>query len=1389
MTEGLGFEAEVSADTRRYVSEMGKATGSTDKFNAAAKAASVDIQKLQSQYNSFKTDSLTKAQRASGEAQIKYAQQARNAGVAYGQEINNSLSGTRYALYDVASTWGAVSAATLGAAVAVEGVGIKYESAFASVERTSGAAGAQLAQLREDLIGISTSMPAAFGDVTAIATLGAQLGIASQNLDGFTENIAQFAATTDVSTEAASIGFGRLAQLTDAGQENFNKLTSAVYEVGVNSVATESQILKVSQEIATAGDLAGFSAAEVIGLAGALASLGVQPERARGNVLRIFNELNVAVAEGGENLQQFANLSGMSADDFATAWQDTPERAFNSLILGLNRAAESGAALDIVIKDLGITAVRDVQTLQQLANNTEVYAQSQSDASRAYAEGTALADGYGIVAETTAAKLQVLANTVLAVADAASELGVVKEVVDFLQGLAEGLLEIVNTPVGGTITAITLGIAAMIGVLAAAVAGAALFRASIYAMITAQQGMARSTGVATLSLRQMAGQMLALSGLARTATGATVTLTGALKTLATGTLVTAGLTLAFEGVSAVVGAVAKTFESASDKAENLFGDLTGLAEALKADTAAGVGAATTIRTITAETTSSSTSLSEWAQNLQTAAGVQVQLSDGTTTTTENVKKQTIAIGENARAWLASSLANNATLQKFYQENQAVLSDLGFSLQDFFNAALNTEGGAAAYIEDLNIRLETMRTQAVNAAGAQDDFGYAMAEAEGKAAEYSGKLITLGEIAAGIDGAFSSQTAAVLFNEQVMDAAGVTVDNTANSQYDLAEATGMATGTLQEQVDAIMGLEGGTVALQNALFGLGESIAQNGTSFDIYSVSGRANFEALQAVISAAVKASGDDATALATHLQGIMNALGGFGVNVAQQVPSMTNLLNNLTGGKGTSGLKGVSNAATTAGSALGQGFSSGAAKASKAAQKAAKQAKEAAAEIRTLSDYVSDLSGVFDKSFDIRFGYEKSIDAVSDALDTLTKHSEDAQKRVADAFDSLAKAGTKIDDLRQDILDLDATIAGLRADRNVLEYQLGIAVEYGDTLRAEAILADLAKTNADLAGVELDRKQTVDELGTAQKDYSALTKELSDAQAALKRTLDGNSQSAREQRTAVLSLVQAYQQQVVALANSGASQDVIRTKTAQLQSQFEAQMRQLGYNSAEVARYSATFNDLTYAINNVPRNITVGANMDPAQRALAEYLARVNNSTANVRLTATGGGVYNASGINLGNGAITSNEIKTNAVYARQGGAGNLYQRIAAGGGLINPIYRAGGGSTVAGLGQGPQGTDTIPAWLTPGEFVQRRAAVQHYGLPFMNALNNMQLPRYFAMGGSTAQVSSPSLPGTLMVELSPTDRALLAANGNVTVTIDGKVVANAVNSSNTQNARRNAH
>ncbi|WP_148045020.1 phage tail length tape measure family protein [Nocardioides marmorisolisilvae] len=84
----------------------------------------------------------------------------------------------------------------------------------------------------------------------------------------------------------------------------------------------------------------------------------------------------------------------------------------------------------------------------------------------------------------------------------------------------------------------------------------------------------------------------------------------------------------------------------------------------------------------------------------------------------------------------------------------------------------------------------------------------------------------------------------------------------------------------------------------------------------------------------------------------------------------------------------------------------------------------------------------------------------------------------------------------------------------------------------------------------------------------------------------------------------------------------------------------------------------------------------------------------------------------------------------------------------LQDRINKAGGGSI---FGPGTATSDSIPAWLSNGEFVQRAAAVDYYGLPFMKAINEMRLPRFAGGGqvGSSSSNAPVSLAGTRLALL----------------------------------------
>ena len=114
--------------------------------------------------------------------------------------------------------------------------------------------------------------------------------------------------------------------------------------------------------------------------------------------------------------------------------------------------------------------------------------------------------------------------------------------------------------------------------------------------------------------------------------------------------------------------------------------------------------------------------------------------------------------------------------------------------------------------------------------------------------------------------------------------------------------------------------------------------------------------------------------------------------------------------------------------------------------------------------------------------------------------------------------------------------------------------------------------------------------------------------------------------------------------------------------------------------------------------------------------------------------------------------------------------------------VFYAATGGQVPGTGSG----DTVPAMLTPGEFVLRKSVVRALGIDNLRAMNNMQ---FFADGGPVFQPQVAGLPGLRQGSMSLANRLHAAGSSlttvNITTTINNPVAERSTASFN-KNLRR---
>ena len=1495
----------------------------------------------------------TRALQASVLAQ-KQSAAAQRALVAEENKHYQSLSNTRYALYDAAQAYMVLGGAMSAPAVAAIAFNVKFDKAFSSVRRTTLATGEDLESLRSDLVDLTTEIPTTFAAITNIGTIGAQLDVANEDLAKFTEVVSMFSATTNVSVDEAATGLGRLAQLTHTAGTDYENLGSAIYQVGVTSVATEQEILNMASEIATSGDLAGLANYQIIALAGTLSSLGVQPEAARGSLMRIFNVITTGAENGGKSLQELAKISGMTADQFKRTWESDSQTALSAFVRGLSEMQREGVNTNKTLKDLGISAVRDIRTLQVLANNTNVYTRALQESNTAYESGSALRDGFAIQTKNLADQLTLLWNTLAAAADAVGrEYGPALEVAaNAAKSLAAMLKAVVENPVGRFIVAAAVAFVGAAGAALAFEGIMLLIKASVAAATTAMLGLRTNAEVLSGGLRTLTGNFLALARGEEMVTASTyqaarsldVVAGGAYKAkyalestataarsaglgirLLKGILATTVVGAALVALPEIINAIGYAFSSNASKAEAFFGTFDALDEAIKEDTKTYRETGKAINVITKEIEVAGKATPDWARELASATDNQKLLGDSTAEATKRIQEQTIAIGESTKQSFAEDISNNADFQKAWAASRTSLQSIGFDLGTYLNESM--KGTGEAYISQFRAKVELLKKAAVTALPAVSD----QAEYDRISAEVAGYDVVLTNLS-NASALLNEKTTALaqkqmLLNDLHIAGSDAAKDNAAGLEAEL----GAMTKLLETSSSGVSS----TLTLNKALASLADSLAENGTSFSVYSKAGQANLTALQATLKDFAEDAGDDTETFGANVAGIVESLQKGGVEISGDLDYLMDILSATFSEKwgvtvdtaaarqdlaafiqatvaalqqrlllarqtlaGTSvvGNYAAYNAAVLAVAkaerdlASARSVQSSANKTAKnstsalsAAQKeqaassnkANKAAKNLTKTVRTMSDYVSDLKTVVSNAFDIRFGLDqakrglaemqaeiaKSMvsletygDALSDRLDaafSVSNADDDISSKIESIRDTFEDAARDIQSAAQKILDAQADLSANTASKKLAEYQLGVAIQYGDELRAAALRAKLAALDADRANITNNLVDAQNELNAAQEasnktlvgssaaavanrkavqellteyidyikaiqssganqssinsaiemarssfmdagislgfdtgdldDYAAILSPVTQAQ--LDQT--DSSKSAAEQME---DLTEKWQDYILELVNSGASQKVVNQAIKNAKADLQATATQLGMNATETKKYVSAINDLKKAIDRIPKKLTVSASTDPAKRAIAEFLASKSvsklQSGISVPIKAS---VDDKSLAHAAKGqelmanlaiavmktatAAASGKIAESLKWAKK--AAELQEKLSSG------SYQGGG---YTGRGAANQAAGIVHK----GEFVVPKHMVnQNTGLPYADALG--RILRGYQGGGYVTAPSSVSRGSDVrVVELSPTDRALLARAGAATLVVDGRVLATTVNKANQNSALR---
>jgi TP901 family phage tail tape measure protein len=324
---------------------------------------------------------------------------------------------------------------------------VQFESAFAGVAKTVDGTESQIASLRSGIIEMANQLPSTREEISAVAAAAGQLGIETPNILGFTRTMIDLGNSTDVAAQDAAMSLAQLANITQMSQSDFGRLGSSIVALGNNYETTESKIIEMAQRLAGAGAQIGLSEAEILGIATALSSVAMEAEAGGSAMSRVMIAVAQAVATGGEELQRWADVAGLSTEAFSSLFRDDPAQAFNAIVAGLGKAASSGGELFGILEQLGVTEIRTRDSLLRLSGAGDKLAQAVRTSTEAWDENMALTREAGARYATTESRLRMTANRLTDVARKAGEamFPAVNAAMGVLNIGASGMSQLVDT--------------------------------------------------------------------------------------------------------------------------------------------------------------------------------------------------------------------------------------------------------------------------------------------------------------------------------------------------------------------------------------------------------------------------------------------------------------------------------------------------------------------------------------------------------------------------------------------------------------------------------------------------------------------------------------------------------------------------------------------------------------------------------------------------------------------------------------------------------------------------------------------------------------------------------------------------------------------------------
>ena len=256
---------------------------------------------------------------------------------------------------------------------------------------------------------LSGALPLTREEIAQILSQGGQYGISREGLEAYGKAMAALASATNIGVDDLSM-VAQLASILGAADDDYMRMASTLTDLGNKTRTTEKDTVHMAQTMASTANIIGLTQAQTLALANSISAFGGMARGAGTAMNRFLSSLHEAVLRGGEDLDAFAQIAGMTGEEFRNVFERDAMDAILAVLRGMNRVIESGGDIYSTFDKLNINNSIDKQNLKNLAVGYDELVRTLGIAETAWDENTALMTEFNKAVETNTSQVTLYEN-------------------------------------------------------------------------------------------------------------------------------------------------------------------------------------------------------------------------------------------------------------------------------------------------------------------------------------------------------------------------------------------------------------------------------------------------------------------------------------------------------------------------------------------------------------------------------------------------------------------------------------------------------------------------------------------------------------------------------------------------------------------------------------------------------------------------------------------------------------------------------------------------------------------------------------------------------------------------------------------------------------------